>query len=81
VVVPLNDLNKIPGVFELARRTMRVAGRNLFLGLPFNAARIIPGVTGLLNPLFAAGAKFLSIHMVVGNAPRRNPSRASMDSS
>jgi cation transport ATPase len=50
---------------------MRVAGRNLFLGLPFNAARIIPGVTGPLNPLLAVGAKFLSIHMVVGHAPRR----------
>jgi cation transport ATPase len=53
---------------------MCVVRQKLFLGFLLNAAGITLGVTDLLNPLFAAGAGFLSIFVVVGHALRRNPS-------
>ena len=48
VVVADSDLSRIPEVFELARRTMRVVRQKLFLGFLLNAAGITLGVTDLL---------------------------------
>jgi cation transport ATPase len=58
---------------------MRVVGQNLCLGFLFSTAGITLGVTGLVNPLFAAGAMWFSIRVVVGNSVRLNPSLASIE--
>jgi P-type E1-E2 ATPase len=70
VVLMDNDLRKIPEVFDLAKKAMRIVRQNLFWAFFFNTAGISLAVTGLLNPIFAAVAMLLSSLAVVGNSLR-----------
>jgi P-type E1-E2 ATPase len=51
VVLMDSDLGKIPELFELARKSMRVVGQNLFVAALFNTIGIILAVTGLIRVL------------------------------
>jgi heavy metal translocating P-type ATPase len=73
VVLMDSDLGKIPKLFELARKSMRVVGQNLFVAALFNTVGIILAVTGVTNPLFAAAAMLFSTFVVVSNSLRLNP--------
>lgn len=70
VVLMDNDLEKIPEVFDLARKTMRIVRQNLFWAFFYNTAGITLAVLGILNPIFAAVAMLLSSLSVVGNSLR-----------
>jgi Cu+-exporting ATPase len=73
VVLMDSDLGKIPELFELARKSMRVVGQNLFVAALFSTLGIILAVTGLINPSFAAAAMLFSTFVVVSNSLRLNP--------
>jgi P-type E1-E2 ATPase len=73
VVLMDSDLGKIPELFELARKSMRVVGQNLFVAALFNTLGIILAVTALINPSFAAAAMLFSTFVVVCNSLRLNP--------
>jgi len=73
VVLMDSDLGKIPELFELARKSMRVVDQNLLVAAVLNTAGIILAVTGLINPMFAAAAMLFSTFVVVTNSLRLNP--------
>jgi heavy metal translocating P-type ATPase len=64
------DLQKIPQILNLARKTMRIVRQNLFWAFFYNVLGITLAVTGVLNPIFAAVAMLLSSVSVVGNSLR-----------
>jgi P-type Cu+ transporter len=66
------DLGKVPELFELARKSMRVVGQNLFVAALFNTVGIILAVTGLISPAIAAAAMLFSTFVVVSNSLRLN---------
>ncbi len=72
VVLMDNDLRKIPEIFDLARKAIRIVRQNLFWALFFNTAGISLAITGVLTPIFAAVAMLLSSLAVVGNSLRVN---------
>ena len=73
VVLMDSDLGKVPELFELARKSMRVVGQNLFVAALVNIVGIILAVTGVINPLVAASAMLFSTLVVVSNSLRLNP--------
>jgi heavy metal translocating P-type ATPase len=73
VVLMDSDLGKVPELFELARKSMRVVGQNLFVAALVNIVGIILAVTGVINPLVAASAMLVSTLVVVSNSLRLNP--------
>jgi len=70
VVLMDNDLRKIPEIFDLARKALRIVRQNLFWAFFFNTAGISLAITGVLSPIFAAVAMLLSSLAVVGNSLR-----------
>lgn len=64
------DLNRLPWVIALARRTLRVVRFNLFWALVYNAAGMYLAVTGRLSPVWAAAAMTASSLLVVANSLR-----------
>ncbi len=70
VVLMDSDLEEIPQVFDLARRTMQVVRQNLFWAFFYNVLGITLAVSGFLNPIFAAVAMLLSSSSVVANSLR-----------
>lgn len=70
VVLLSNSLAHLPLVFRIARVTLRVIRQNLFWAFCYNAAGITLAVTGVLNPILAAGAMVLSSLCVIGNSFR-----------
>ena len=70
VVLVTPSLRKIPAVFDLAARTIRIVRQNLFWAFLYNMVGISLAVTGCLNPIFAAAAMLLSSASVVGNSLR-----------
>ncbi len=70
VVLIDNDLRKIPEIFDLARKALRIVRQNLFWALFFNTVGIYLAITGVLSPIFAAVAMLLSSLAVVGNSLR-----------
>lgn len=79
VVLMDSDLGKVSELFELARKSMRVVGQNLFVAALVNTVGIILAVTGLINPLVAAAAMLLSTLAVASNSLRLNPAVQSSD--
>ena len=73
VILMDSNLGKIPELFELARKSMRIVDQNLLVAAVFNTAGIILAVTGLINPMFAAAAMLFSSFVVVTNALRLDP--------
>jgi P-type Cu2+ transporter len=70
VVLMDNDLRKIPEIFDLARKALRIVRQNLFWAFFFNTAGISLAIAGILSPIFAAVAMLLSSLSVVGNSLR-----------
>ncbi len=70
VVLMDNDLRKIPEIFDLARKALRIVRQNLFWAFFFNTAGISLAIAGILSPIFAAVAMLLSSLAVVVNSLR-----------
>jgi Cu2+-exporting ATPase len=70
VVILREDLEEIPGLLALARRTMRIVKQNLVWAFGYNAVGILLAAFGLLRPVVAAAAMVLSSLFVVGNSLR-----------
>lgn len=70
IVLMSNAISKLPAVFDLANTTWRVVRQNLFWAFFYNTAGISLAVTGILNPIIAAGAMLLSSLSVIGNSLR-----------
>jgi heavy metal translocating P-type ATPase len=65
-----NNLNRIVDAIDLANQTMRVVRQNLFWAFFYNIAGLALAVTGLINPIIAAGAMVLSSMTVIANSLR-----------
>lgn len=72
VVLMSSDLDRVTAVFETAHDTMRVVKQNLFWAFFYNVVGITLAITGILNPILAAGAMVLSSLSVIGNSLRLN---------
>ena len=70
IVLMSNAINKLPLVFDLANTTWRIVRQNLFWAFFYNTLGISLAVTGILNPIIAAGAMLLSSLSVIGNSLR-----------
>ncbi len=64
------SLSKIPEIFVLSAKTIRIVRQNLFWAFGYNALGMTLAVTGILNPIFAAGAMLLSSVSVIANSLR-----------
>jgi heavy metal translocating P-type ATPase len=76
VVLMGNALTKVLDVFALANQTWRIVRQNLFWAFLYNTLGISLAVTGVLNPILAAGAMLLSSLSVIGNSSRLNRGQA-----
>jgi len=70
IVLLSDSLMRIEDTFRLAGRTVRVIRQNLFWAFFYNVAGITLAMTGVLNPILAAGAMVLSSLSVIGNSLR-----------
>ncbi|MBL8187190.1 MAG: heavy metal translocating P-type ATPase [Acidobacteria bacterium] len=70
IVLMSHAINKLPLVFDLANTTWRIVRQNLFWAFFYNTLGISLAVTGMLNPIIAAGAMLLSSLSVIGNSLR-----------
>jgi P-type E1-E2 ATPase len=65
-----NSLAGVIATLDLARRTFGVVRQNLFWAFAYNTAGIALAVTGVLNPIMAAGAMVVSSLSVIANSRR-----------
>jgi heavy metal translocating P-type ATPase len=70
VVLLAGSLLRIPEIFDLARKTLRIVHQNLFWAFFYNVLGISLAMTGILNPILAAAAMVLSSAFVIGNSRR-----------
>ena len=70
IVLLGGGLLRIEETFRLAERTVSIIRQNLFWAFVYNAAGITLAITGILNPILAAGAMVLSSLSVIGNSLR-----------
>jgi P-type E1-E2 ATPase len=70
IVLLGGGLLRIDETFRLAERTVTIIRQNLFWAFIYNAAGITLAMTGVLNPILAAGAMVLSSLSVIGNSLR-----------
>ncbi len=70
IVLTGNSLEKILTVFKLSKKTRRIVHQNLFWAFFYNALGMSLAITGILNPIAAAGAMLLSSVSVIGNSMR-----------
>ena len=70
VVLMSGALSNIDDAFCLASMTRQVIRQNLFWAFFYNVAGILLALTGVLSPILAAGAMFLSSSCVVANSMR-----------
>jgi Cu+-exporting ATPase len=68
IVLIKDDLRDVVLGVELSKKTMRKINSNLFWALIYNAVMIPVAATGLLNPMYAAGAMAISSLTVVSNS-------------
>jgi heavy metal translocating P-type ATPase len=77
IVLAGGNLDKVEEAFQLAAKATRIVRQNLFWAFFYNIAGIGLAMTGLLNPIMAAGAMLLSSTSVIANSMRLNqPSAA-----
>jgi len=72
IVLMGDSLRRMLDVFDLSAKTRRVVRQNLFWAFFYNTLGMSLAVTGILNPIAAAGAMFLSSLSVIGNSMRLN---------
>ncbi len=72
IVLAGGSLNKIMLIFELSNKTWLIVRQNLFWAFFYNTLGMTLAVTGILNPIMAAGAMLLSSLSVIGNSMRLN---------
>ncbi len=65
-----NSLRQIPEIFDLSATTIRVVKQNLFWAFFYNSLGISLAIAGILNPILAAAAMFLSSVSVSANSLR-----------
>ncbi len=70
IVLTSDALAKVDEAFRLAAKTRRIVRQNLFWAFFYNIAGISLAITGVLTPIFAAAAMFLSSVSVVANSMR-----------
>ncbi len=70
VVLMKSSLDKIPEIFALATKTIRIVRQNLFWAFFYNAIGISLAIAGILNPILAPEAMLLSSASVVINSMR-----------
>ena len=70
LVLMNNSLAAVIDTLDLSRRTFRIVRQNLFWALVYNSVGITLAMTGVLNPIMAAGAMVLSSLSVIGNSRR-----------
>ncbi len=70
IVLLGSGLLRIDDTFTESARTLRVIRQNLFWAFVYNVAGISLAITGVLNPILAAGAMVLSSLSVIGNSLR-----------
>ena len=76
VALVSGDLDKLDETLRLGRRATRIIRQNLFWAFFYNLAALVLALTGVITPLLAAAAMFLSSASVVTNSVRLNrPSR------
>ena len=70
IVLLGGGLLRIDETFTQAERTVRIIRQNLFWAFFYNVTGIALAMTGVLNPILAAGAMVLSSLSVIGNSLR-----------
>jgi heavy metal translocating P-type ATPase len=70
VVLVSGSLARLEDAFRLSEKTTRVVRQNLFWAFFYNAIGIALALTGVVTPIFAAAAMFLSSTSVVANSMR-----------
>jgi heavy metal translocating P-type ATPase len=70
VVLVSGSLDKVEETFRLGAKATRIIRQNLFWAFFYNTAGIALAISGLLNPIMAAGAMFLSSTSVIANSMR-----------
>ncbi len=70
IVLMGDSLRKMLDIFDLSAKTRRVVRQNLFWAFFYNTLGMSLAITGILNPIAAAGAMFLSSLSVIGNSMR-----------
>ncbi|MBP6003896.1 MAG: heavy metal translocating P-type ATPase [Pyrinomonadaceae bacterium] len=70
IVLVGNSLQKLLTVFDLSKKTWRIVRQNLFWAFFYNTLGMTLAVTGVLNPIMAAGAMLASSLSVIGNSMR-----------
>jgi heavy metal translocating P-type ATPase len=70
VVLVSDALDRVEEIFVLAAKATRVIRQNLFWAFFYNIAGIALALSGVLNPIMAAGAMLLSSTTVVANSMR-----------
>lgn len=68
ILLPSGDLRKLPEVFELSEKTMRVVNQNLRWALFYNALSIPVAAAGVLHPSICATSMSLSSIGVLFNS-------------
>jgi P-type Cu+ transporter len=70
VIIPGGNPAAIDDVFDLAALSVRATRQNLCFAFLYNLTAIPVAAAGLLNPLIAVTAMFMSSLTVIGNALR-----------
>jgi Cu2+-exporting ATPase len=70
LVLMNSHLRAVTETLDLARRAFRIVRLNLFWAFFYNAVGITLAITGVLNPILAAGAMVLSSLSVIANSRR-----------
>lgn len=79
MVLMTNSLYKTLSALDLAHKTWHVVRQNLFWAFFCNSLGISLAITGIINPIMAAGAMLLSSFSVIGNSLRLSSTRAERD--
>ena len=65
-----NDLQQLPKVFSISKKTLRVIKQNLFWAFVYNIVTIPLAATGILSPMASAFSMAFSDVVVIGNSLR-----------